>query len=116
MAAANRVESAADMARLDGQQAAVHGIYRPRTLPVKGDDGAGRPQDRAVLELADGSEVWLEPLDAVRSQRPAGELRRCDGRNVRVTGTVHAVMPARGQSLLAPCIADISAVELEQSL
>ena len=105
------VRSRGDIARLDRQHVVAHGIYRVRPLPVKGDDGSARPHDRALLELADGAEVWLEPLDTPQSQRPASELQHYADRPVQVTGTLHAVMPARGQSLLASCIAAIIAVE-----
>lgn len=113
MAPAQAVERKEDIAPADGQKVHARGIYRARPLPVKGAAGAGRPHDRALLELADGAEIWLEPLDTPQSQRPADELQRCADRPVRVTGTLHAIMPSRGQGLLAPCIADIGAVDLE---
>ena len=105
------VERRDDIARLDGQRVTARGIYRTRPLPVPGDTGGGRAHDRAVLELADGAVVWLEPLDTPQSQRPAAELQQYGDRPVRVTGTLHAVMPARGQGLLAPCIAGASVEE-----
>lgn len=109
------LEHSDDIGRLDGHLVIARGVYRARPVPIKGVDGTGRPQDHALLELAGGSKVWLEPLDTDRSIRPAEELRRCADRRVRVAGTLHAVMPARGQSILSPCIANVSDVELEPS-
>lgn len=105
------VENREDIARLDGQHVAARGTYRARAMPVKGAAADTRPRDRAVVELRDGAVIWMEPLDTPQSQRPAAELQRYADRAVRVTGTLHAVMPAKGQSLLAPCIAGITAVE-----
>jgi len=97
--------------RLDGQSVVARGIYRARPMPVKGGTPAGRPADRAALELADGVDVWLEPLDTPQSHRPDDELRRCADHLVQVSGTLHALMPARGQGLMAPCLADAGTVE-----
>lgn len=107
------LERKRDIAALDGQRVLARGVYRARPMPVKGGGHLARPSDRALLELADGTQVWLEALDTPQSQRPGEELRRCADRAVRVTGRLHAVMPARGQGLLAPCLAEVDSVELE---
>ena len=111
MATPTLLEYSDDIARLDGQHVLARGIYRARPMPVQGGTPAGRPADRAALELAGGVDVWLEPLDLPQSRRTDDELRRCADRRVQVTGTLHALMPARGQGLMAPCLTDTGTVE-----
>lgn len=107
-----QVHTFADLKQFDGQLVVAHGIYRAVARPVKGALRS-EPKDRAVLQLDDGTDVYLEPLDSQRSPRAAAELRRFDARRVRVEGTAHQQMPARGQSLIAPCLAGVTLIEEE---
>ena len=105
----------ADVVRLDGKRADAVGNYRAIPRPVKGATSETGAKDRAVLEFDDGARVYLEPLDAPQSVRPADERLSFDGRRVRVRGVLHARMPSEGQSLIAPCISAIESVAEEPS-
>jgi hypothetical protein len=102
-----------DIARLDGKRAVAVGQYLAIERPIRGVAKKPGPKDRALLELEDGTKVYLEPLDSSESQRPAGELQRFDRKRVRVQGVFHARMPSKGQSLTAPCITDVGEVAEE---
>ena len=106
------VREAADIAATDGRVATVYGRYTARAAPVRGAHRK-RQADRATVVLADGTAIWLEPLTWPESVRPAEERHRLDGRPVRARGRLHARMPARGESLVAPCLARVSLLEPE---
>lgn len=65
------------------------------------------------MMLTDTTRVYLEPFDSDQSQRPSSELQAFDHKRVRVRGTLHAQMPSRGESLIAPCIAGVEQIEEE---
>lgn len=102
-----------DIARLDGHRAIAVGQYCAVEMPVRGVVKKPRPKDRAVLKLEDGTRVYLEPLNSSKSQRPIGELECFDSKKVRVQGVLHAQMPSEGQSLIAPCIAEVEEIAEE---
>ncbi|HEY7876123.1 MAG TPA: hypothetical protein VIG64_13490 [Actinomycetota bacterium] len=91
----------------NGAVVTVRGTYRAIPRPKKGSSDMGRPNECAALELDDGTYVYLEPQDSAASARSPVELERFDGRAVVARGTIHAVMPSRGQSLINPCLADL---------
>lgn len=99
-----------DLTRLDGQVVVAVGYYEAIPQPMKGQVQQELPKDHAVLRLDDGTEVFLEALDSRKSRRRATELRRFNGRRVYVRGTAHKQMPARGASLIAPCLSEISEI------
>jgi hypothetical protein len=99
------------LARADGREITLHGRYTACARPVRGGKRT-RPVDRAFVLLADGTQVWLEPLDQPASVRPDSE-RQLDGVAVRVRGRAHRIMPAVGQSLLAPCLTAVHDLEQE---
>lgn len=104
----------ADAARLTGTEVTVHGRYDAIVLPIRGADEEGRPPDRAVIVLDDGTDVYLEPLDSEASVRSADERAQFAGRAVRARGTIHKVMPSAGEGLVAPCLAGVHDLEAEQ--
>src|SRR5215471_10164271 len=95
---------------MDGKRLITIGRYCSVPRPIKGVVSKNVPKDRALLELEDGIEVYLEPLDSPKSKRPRKELQQFDGKRVRVLGEVHAIMPSRGEGLLAPCISNVSQI------
>jgi hypothetical protein len=99
-----------DIARLNGTVATVHGTYRALPRPMKGTLDEGPPNECAALELDDGTFVYLEPQDAAASARPVAELERFDGSPVAARGTIHKVMPSKGQSLINSCLADVAEI------
>jgi hypothetical protein len=101
------VHTAEEVARAAGREVVAHGRYEAAPRPRKGTAPNLSPFDRAVLRLDDGARLWLEPLEAPASVRPAGERERLDGRAVRARGVAHRVMPASGASVLDPCLADV---------
>lgn len=109
------VERKEDVTRFDGEEVIARGRYRAMPRPVKGARPSGRPKDTAVIDLVDGTVVYLEALDDERSVRPRSELDRFDGKHVAVRGIVRALMPSRGQGLIASCLTDVTGV-LEERL
>ena len=108
------VTSLSEIVQLEGKRAVARGRYRAIQKPIKGIPKPNVPAECAVLDLMDGTTLFLEALDSARSLRPSGELNRFDGRMVRVKGVLHSQMPSRGQSLVAPCISDIDEITGEQ--
>ena len=98
--------------RSDGARAIVHGLYRSVARPMRGG-APDRPKDHAVLELEDGTQVFVEAFDSAAARRGAAERARFDGKQVRAQGRLHEVMPAKGESPLAPCISQIESIEEE---
>jgi hypothetical protein len=109
------VRTQQELHRLTGQPAEVAGRYYAVERPVKGIVRKPRPKDHALLLLEDGVRVYLEPFESPASQRPADELRQFEGKRVRVTGIAYERMPARGESPLSPCIAEITQIREEES-
>lgn len=102
------VERLDDLVALDGQPVTACGRYRAIPEPRKGPPAAGAPRDRAVLELSDGEEVFIEPMNFPAALRPADERERFDGKRVCVSGIARKVMPSLGESLIDPCIEQVS--------
>jgi hypothetical protein len=95
---------------MDGQRLFVIGRYQAIPRPMKGIVSRSVADDRALLELEDGTNVYLEAIDSPKSQRRPKELRRFGEKRVRVFGIVHSIMPSRGQGLLAPCLSDVAEI------
>jgi hypothetical protein len=104
------VRTQQELIQMNGQPAVVAGRYRAVERPIKGIVRQPRPKDHALLQLEDGAQVYLEPFDSPASQRPATELHRFDGKLVQITGIAYKRMPARGESPLAPCVAEITQI------
>jgi hypothetical protein len=104
------VKTKEDLIRYDGQTVVAVGNYEAIPQPMKGQVKKQLPKDHAVLRLDDGTKVYLEALDSRKSRRREAELEQFNGRRVYVHGTAHEQMPARGQSLIAPCLSDISEI------
>jgi hypothetical protein len=96
-----------DLVAQDGRRVTTLGRYCSIAAPRKGPPLAGAPKDRAVIVLDDGTEVFLEPIDSQKALRSAEERHQFEAKRVRVTGTAHRIMPSQGQSLIAPCIAEV---------
>lgn len=99
------------LAGADGREITLYGRYTASKRPIRGGLGT-QPTDRAFVLLVDGTQVWLEPLDQPTSIRSDAE-RQLDGVAVRVRGQAHRIMPAVGQSLLAPCLTGVHDLEPE---
>jgi hypothetical protein len=104
------VRSAGDIARHDRSPVIVEGRYEAIARPRKGGAPPGAPHELAVVVLEDGTRIYLEPLDSEHAVRPRDERHRFDGQAVQVTGVMHAIMPSRGQSLIAPCLSAVRSV------
>lgn len=107
------VRNVEELKRRDGQEAQVAGRYCAVERPMKGLVRKPRPKDHALLVLDDGTHVYLEPFDSPASQRPDTELGQFDGKRVLVIGIAQHRMPARGESPVGPCIAEITQVREE---
>lgn len=108
------VRSAAQLRQLDQQHVVAIGIYRAIARPSKGVQKRESIRDHAVVRLDDDTDVFLESLDARTSHRDKNEVRRFESKRVRVYGIAHAVMPSRGESLIAPCLSDIVAIREDE--
>lgn len=97
-----------DLIRHTGERGDAVGRYRSVERPIPGFVTKPRPADHAVIDLEDGTKVFLEPLDSRKGLRSKAERARFEGKLVRVRGIAHRIMPSRGQSLAAPCMADIT--------
>lgn len=111
--AETHVRTLPELVAASGSPVVAHGRYEAQPVPVRGVAPPPRPADRAVLVLDDGTDVWLEPLDAEASVREADERERLEGKAVRAAGIAHERMPAAGESLVAPCLSDVSSLEEE---
>jgi hypothetical protein len=111
--AETHVRTREELVAASGSLVVAHGRYEARSVPVRGIAPPPHPVDRAVVVLDDGVAVWLEPLDEPESVRLADERERFDGATVRVRGTAHERMPARGESPLAPCLSGVHDLEEE---
>ena len=101
------VRTEAELVQRDCTMVDAIGRYEAMPLPVRGTLPNTLPRDRAAIVLSDGVRVYVEALDAEGSVRSADERARFDGKLVRVRGTARKVMPASGQSLMAPCISGV---------
>jgi hypothetical protein len=108
----DRIRERADIERLDGERVSAIGRYVAIPAPVKGDLDPPGERDHAVVVLDDDTQVFLEPIDDPRSARPRDEIDGLDGQVVLVIGRVHRYMPARGATLMAPCLADLETIGL----
>lgn len=97
-----------ELAAHDGERVVVRGRYRSLAEPRKGPPLPEAPKDHAVIVLADGTDVFLEPLYSPEARRSPEERQRFEGLTVRASGTAHRIMPSRGESLIAPCISDVN--------
>lgn len=109
------VRSQEDLLANDGRRGIVCGHYRSIPAPRKGPPAPGARKDRAVIVLADGVEVYVEPIDTPGARRPREERQRFEGKRVCVSGTVHLIMPSRGQSLIAPCVAAVTRIAEDET-
>jgi hypothetical protein len=98
-----------DVAEQEGADVTVIGIYETVEMPSKVPSSPSnpRPKDYARIILADGGVVYLEPYNTPAARRPEGERRQFDLKRVRVAGRIHRSMPARGESLISPCLSEI---------
>ena len=107
------VSTGAEFIAADLCRVRLHGRYAARQALVRGGR-FDRPVDRAVLVLADGLEVWLEPLDRSSSVRSDDERVRFNEAGVQAEGIAHQLMPAIGESPLEPCLVDVQDLMLDE--
>jgi hypothetical protein len=65
-----------------------------------------------MVVLQDQTEVYLGVFNTPEAHRPKAERKKLHGRMVRITGRVFRRMPTVGQGPLAPCICEISSIEI----
>jgi hypothetical protein len=104
------VRTRAELIRWNSTTVDAIGRYEAMPRPVRGTESITLPHDRAAIVLSDGAKVYLEALDSQRSVRAPDEIARFAGKLVCVRGIAREVMPAQGESLLAPCISDVEAI------
>ena len=110
------VRNARDVAEHNGKDATVVGLYRKIEMPSKVPSSPSnpRPEDYAQIVLDDYSVVYLEPYNTREARRPIAEREQFEDRRVRVSGKLYRRMPARGESLIAPCVSEIIEIVAEE--
>lgn len=107
-----RVLERADIERLDGQTVRVCGHYQAIPRPRPGGPAPDAQRDHAILVLRDGTHVYLETLFTEAAVRPPAERARLDGKPVCAEGTLHRIMPSKGQGLLAPSLSNLTHLDV----
>jgi hypothetical protein len=94
-----------------GGEAVVEGLYEPQDVRVR---PVGEPEYRghAAVVLADGTCVFLCAPSEGEALRPSDEIARFGGRTVRASGTLLAGNPDKGAAIDAPCLVQITSIEL----
>jgi hypothetical protein len=98
-----------EFAEFDGRYVTVVGKYRSIPKPRKGIS-SDVPKDHATLILDDGANIFIEPIDSPKSIRSTEERNQFEARKVYLRGIAHKIMPSSGQSLINPCISDITSI------
>jgi hypothetical protein len=94
----------------DGRYVTVVGKYHSIPKPRKGISSEDVPKDHATLILDDGANIFIEPIDSPKSIRTTEERNQFEARKVYIRGIAHKIMPSSGQSLINPCISDITSI------
>lgn len=105
-----QVRSTADIKRYNRTFVVAEGRYEGIARPRKGGAAADAPRELGSVVLDDDTRVYLEPMDSEIAVRPPEERRQWDGKQVKVAGVIHSIMPSRGQSLIAPCLSDVQSI------
>jgi hypothetical protein len=104
------IRSIREFEEFDGRYVTVVGKYRSISKPRKGLSSEDAPKDHATLILDDGANIFIEPIDSPKSIRSTEERNHFEARKVYVRGIAHKIMPSSGQSLINPCISDITSI------
>ncbi len=104
------VRNMADIAANDGRRVTLYGQYRAIPAPTRGGNEPGDPIEYAIVVLDDGVAVYLESFNTPQAVRPPEESKRLDQKQVAASGTIHRVMPMRGEGLMEPSLNDIHAI------
>jgi hypothetical protein len=107
----SEVRNLDDIQKNDKKDVALFGLYLAMPTPTKGAHADTPLKHNAMVVLSDGTEVLLEPLDSPLAKRSDEERDRFNGKNVRVTGTIHRIMQSEGESLSVSCIDNISRIQ-----
>jgi hypothetical protein len=110
-----------DCDRLDGKRVQVIGIYRALPHPKGAVRGELEPV-MARVDLDGRAGPYLEPFWNKRAARDADEMRKSDGKRVRVTGTYHSLQPrnpadppnVEAQAMGGACVSDIEELVLAE--
>jgi len=106
------VTNAADVKAHARSEVVVEGVYTQidvRRMKVDPDElFAGH----AGIVLDDGTRVFLEPPHEPQGRRSTEERERFEHERVRAAGTLLSRIPGRGAAIRAPCLVDVTSVEL----
>lgn len=116
--AATPCRSVAECERLDGRRVSIVGVYRALPHPK----GAARGDATPVLARVDldAAGPYLEPFWSARAARDAAELRRLDGKRVRVSGVFHKTQPRnpddppQAEAMGGPCLSSVQGLALDE--
>lgn len=106
--AKNVIDDGAAFSRANKTRVTITGTYVAVPSPRKGPPARDEPRDHALVELPDGTKIYLEAFGTPAAVRPAAETERFDARTVLVTGTAWRIMPSPGAAPLAPCLTDVT--------
>jgi hypothetical protein len=108
------VRRSSDLEPASGSRGAVIGVYRQVDVRQNAE-GPPRHEGHAAVQLEDGIDVFLEPTWSDDALRPAEEIARCDGRQVRAVGTVWSSAPEPPEpvaAIVSPCLHPVEAVDV----
>ena len=101
------VRSMADIAAHDQTTVTLFVEYRAIPPPERGGSDPGAVAEYAGVVLADGTQGYLETFDTPGAVRPIEERNRFDRKQVSAVGTIHRLMPVRGEGPMEPSLNDI---------
>jgi hypothetical protein len=104
--------TAGDVLAQSGKRAAVQGVYH-RVDARRKRTGAADESRAAAVRLSDGTVLLLEPSWSPAGARSDDEIGRFNGKEVVVTGIVHAEAPPPPEPAAAvagPCITPVESI------
>lgn len=108
------VASLADARSHASRYVAVEGVYEQRDVRMRRADPDELLAGHVALVLDDGGEVYLYSPDDDEALRSEEERERLEHRRVRAVGLLFATMAGDAASITAPCLVDISSIELAE--
>lgn len=105
-----QIRTSGDIKRHNRTLVIAEGRYEAIARPRKGGAASDAPHELAGVVLDDGTRVYLEPMDSEGAVRSPEERQQWNGKQVKVSGVIHSIMPSRGQSLIAPCLSDVQSI------
>jgi hypothetical protein len=108
------IETLAQLEQRSGERGTIAGTYHQLDVRMK-KHSVPEYGGHAAVRLADGTDVYLEPVWSPAAIRDEDERRRLSDARVMVTGVLHAQMPEADEPvahLVGPCVSPVERIEL----